>query len=108
MKLTNYVLTFTDNKGNSVLCKNDGSSVDISEKPFYKSRDNAEKAISKINNTLKTLQEKRLFWYEKVQNAGLYSQDDSQRNLIVDSYENGELILANGLEIKEVIIEINL
>jgi len=104
MNLTNYVLVFKDSENNKVLCKNDGTAVDISDKPFYKTKENAEKGIIKILNKLPIVLEQRKYWHDK---AIKENTTDIYQLKLKKEYLDTLLIIENGLEIVPVNISIN-
>jgi len=109
MELINYALVFENIDGETVLVKNDGTQADISEKPFYKTRENAEKAIKKIMKAIQRYNEGvRLYWYEKAINGELNEDAQPSGERFIKDFEDGELILKNGLRIVEVKITIDI
>ena len=107
MTLINYVLVFTNNKGKLALSKNNGTEATFESKPFYKSEKNAEEGIKKIMRSIKASnKQSRKHWYDKTINSKDKHSMQGQR--FINDYENGMLILKNGLTVKKVLIKVEL
>ena len=105
--LVNYVLVFTNNKGELALAKSDGTEAQLENKPFYKKEKNAEDAKKKIIRSINASnKQSRKHWYNKTKKDGLENTPQGKR--FINNYENGILILKNGLEIKRVLMKVQL
>ena len=104
--LVNYVLVFTNNKGELALAKSDGTQAQLEDKPFYKREQNAEDAKKKIVRSIKNSNFTREYWYDKIKAEG--TEKEPGRKRMIDDYENGMLILENGLEVKRILIKVDI